>query len=159
MNSEPNDAFIERLKLLVGQQSVRSFAAKVGVSHSVMYQYLSGKSDPTRKVMEAITSASGVRMAWLASGEGPMRSDDAEPSAVAPNSKKEHHPEDTISKKIAFNVMIALAPHFGITKEPAQDELAKLFLDLCDHVRENSNGTSAEVIDFGMRRVNRSQAS
>lgn len=68
-------AFRERLRQLVGEQSVRSFARNVGVSEGALRQYLSGKSEPTRPVLNAIARGANVDVAWLSSGAGEAQLD------------------------------------------------------------------------------------
>lgn len=66
------DAFSDRLKLLIGNESRRSFAGRIGVSPSVLGQYVTGKSEPTRPVLIAITRTTGANIGWLLTGEGEM---------------------------------------------------------------------------------------
>lgn len=73
MNS---DAFTDRLKAAIGDISVRAFASKAGVSDTVVRQYLSGKSEPSRTVLLAMARAAGVTVSWLATGEGGMHPED-----------------------------------------------------------------------------------
>lgn len=68
-----NDAFVDRLKLVVEGGSVRAFARNAGISDTFLRQCLAGKSEPTRPVLIAIAKAAGVAVQWLATGEGPMR--------------------------------------------------------------------------------------
>jgi transcriptional regulator with XRE-family HTH domain len=65
--------FPERLKNAIGTRSVRSFAIECGVSPTVMHQYLSGKSEPSRLVLVAIAKTAAVRLDWLAIGDGEIR--------------------------------------------------------------------------------------
>lgn len=69
-----SDGFPDRLKSAMRvAPSLRAFARDVGISDSVLRQYLSGKSEPTRPVLIALASAAGVDLAWLATGEGRCR--------------------------------------------------------------------------------------
>ncbi len=65
-------SFADRLKLLVGEQSARSFAADLNISSSGFHQYLTGKSDPTRAVLSLIADKTGANLQWLVDGTGPM---------------------------------------------------------------------------------------
>lgn len=65
--------FPERLKTAIGTRSARSFAIECGVSPTVMHQYLSGKSEPSRLVLVAIAKTAAVNLDWLAIGEGEIR--------------------------------------------------------------------------------------
>lgn len=48
-------------------------AEKTGISRRAIGEYLAGKAEPSRPRLVAIAEAAGVRVAWLATGEGPMR--------------------------------------------------------------------------------------
>jgi transcriptional regulator with XRE-family HTH domain len=65
--------FAERLKACIGDDSLRAFASKAGISPTALRQYLIGKSEPTRPMLLAIAHTAGVNVAWLATGDGPMR--------------------------------------------------------------------------------------
>ncbi|MFG6104894.1 LexA family transcriptional regulator [Leptothoe sp. EHU-05/26/07-4] len=65
---EPDD-FPSRLKKVVGDKSIRSFARECGFSDTVLRQYLSGNSEPTRPVLLAIARAADVSLEWLAAGQ------------------------------------------------------------------------------------------
>lgn len=57
--------FIERLGTLVGTESVRSFAAKVGTSETNIRKYLRGGGLPTFGILTKIAKATGVSVSWL----------------------------------------------------------------------------------------------
>lgn len=65
------EGFPERLREVIGERSIREFAEKCNLSDTVLRQYLYGKSEPTRPVVIAIAQCAGVRLEWLATGEGP----------------------------------------------------------------------------------------
>ncbi|EAT15343.1 helix-turn-helix transcriptional regulator [Desulfuromonas acetoxidans] len=67
-----NGQFPDRLKMGIGDKSIRAFSSISGVSEGVIRRYLSGKSEPTRPVLIALADASNVTVQWLATGEGPM---------------------------------------------------------------------------------------
>jgi phage repressor protein C with HTH and peptisase S24 domain/transcriptional regulator with XRE-family HTH domain len=64
--------FPDRLRKAIGSRSVRSFAAECGLSDTVLRQYLSGKSEPSRIALIAIAREAQVRIEWLISGSGKM---------------------------------------------------------------------------------------
>lgn len=70
MNS---DAFKDRLKIAMGEESQRSFSSRCGVSVGTLNSYLNGGTTPDLEKLNNISAASGYTVAWLASGEGPMR--------------------------------------------------------------------------------------
>lgn len=63
------DSFAGRLKLALGDESVNGFAAKCGLSESVLRKYLHGSEPGLEKVVR-IARAAGVPVDWLATGEG-----------------------------------------------------------------------------------------
>jgi phage repressor protein C with HTH and peptisase S24 domain len=71
-----SEAFRERLRLVIGERSVRAFAQSAGISETVMRQYLAGKSEPTRPVIVAIARCGQVEAGWLVTGDGPMRKEE-----------------------------------------------------------------------------------
>ncbi|WP_321448450.1 helix-turn-helix transcriptional regulator [uncultured Cohaesibacter sp.] len=62
----------ERLKQLVGQESVLSFAQKCEIGESSMRKYLDGRVPGLDKAAQ-IAKACNVSLQWLATGEGAMR--------------------------------------------------------------------------------------
>ena len=73
MKSKDEDCFPDRLKMAIGEKSARSFALQCGLSPTVMHQYLSGKSEPTRQALIAIANTAEVNPGWLLTGDGPMK--------------------------------------------------------------------------------------
>lgn len=65
--------FPDRLKMAIGEKSARSFALQCGLSPTVMHQYLSGKSEPTRQALIAMANTAEVNPGWLLTGDGPMK--------------------------------------------------------------------------------------
>ena len=63
--------FNERLKELIGHESVRAFGRKVGISDTTIRKYLTGETEPTISRLVGIAVACGVALEWLATGEGP----------------------------------------------------------------------------------------
>ncbi|MER2557687.1 MAG: helix-turn-helix transcriptional regulator [Candidatus Competibacter denitrificans] len=68
-----SDEFKDRLKLVIGKESVRSFAGRAGVSPTVVRHYVIGKSLPTLDNLIALTKAAKINLLWLATGEGPQK--------------------------------------------------------------------------------------
>jgi transcriptional regulator with XRE-family HTH domain len=63
-------SFPERLREIIGGQSVRSFAAECHLSDGVVRQYLAGKSEPGLESLLAIAATANVSVDWLAAGFG-----------------------------------------------------------------------------------------
>ena len=72
MSTTKHEFFSERLHEAIKGFSVNGFAKKIAVSEAAIRQYLSGKSEPTRPVIEKIARATRVNLEWLIIGEGPM---------------------------------------------------------------------------------------
>ncbi|MDD5171217.1 MAG: S24 family peptidase [Syntrophales bacterium] len=77
--------FPERLREVIGERSIREFAEKCTLSDTVLRQYLNGKSEPTRPVIIAITQSAGVRLEWLATGEGLKTSVELDSTVIPEN--------------------------------------------------------------------------
>jgi hypothetical protein len=69
---EKEGEFPERIRLAKGKGSASAFALRCGLSPTVMHQYLTGKSEPTRPALIAMARAAGVNLEWLLTGNGPM---------------------------------------------------------------------------------------
>lgn len=65
---EQIDRFKERLVEVIGNESVRSFSSRCGISESVLRKYLNG-SYPNMDKLPRIAEASGRTMEWLLTGE------------------------------------------------------------------------------------------
>lgn len=97
MENERN-LFPERLKEAIGDESVRSFAQRSGLSASVVAKYLRGESEPTRLNLIAMANIAGVSLLWLASGEGGKRENPADENA---ENYDFHQPTKSLLKFIA----------------------------------------------------------
>jgi len=71
--TRPVEGFPYRLASVLGNQSQRAFARKIGISATALGQYISGQSEPTRPVLIAIADALDVSIEWLVTGEGWIR--------------------------------------------------------------------------------------
>lgn len=60
--------FPDRLKQAIGGKSIRAFARETGLSETVLRQYLTGQSEPTRPALIVIARTASVNVAWLATG-------------------------------------------------------------------------------------------
>ena len=61
--------FKDRLKILIGKNSVRSFASECGISDATIRKYLSGQSLPGIDKIEAIVKYTGCSLEWLVTGK------------------------------------------------------------------------------------------
>jgi len=64
-----HDAFINRLRMLIGHESIRKFANRIGISSSLLHNYFAG-SVPSVEKAAAIAKAANVDFAWLCLGIG-----------------------------------------------------------------------------------------
>lgn len=71
INYNEQNRFSERLKFILGDESVNSFALKCGLKEGSIRQYLSG-SIPGIDKIAAIADATNYSLEWLIRGEGPM---------------------------------------------------------------------------------------
>ena len=65
--------FHDRLRALVGEQSIREYAKRLGVNYQTVANYLTGTTEPNRAVLDRIAQLHDVRLDWLVAGRGPMR--------------------------------------------------------------------------------------
>lgn len=66
-------SFTVRLREIIGNEPLRSFGNRCGVSAGALHHYLNIGSEPSLSRLVAIANAAGVNLLWLATGEGPMR--------------------------------------------------------------------------------------
>ncbi|WP_413112120.1 LexA family transcriptional regulator [Thaumasiovibrio sp. DFM-14] len=60
----------ERLKELIGSQSVRSFALDIGVSETAIRKYLKAETAPSLEISIRICQACNAKLEWFAMGTG-----------------------------------------------------------------------------------------
>lgn len=82
IRQDESDGFSSRLKEVIGDESVLSFANRCGFGESTLRNYLGG-ADPSRQRVIAIARTANVNFAWLATGEGPKKGS-AAPAPAAP---------------------------------------------------------------------------
>lgn len=82
LNDDGASGFAERLEQAIGDYSVRAFANRAGLSEGVVRKYLRNASYPTLDRLISLAHAGGVRVAWLATGEGPQAALDGDQAAL-----------------------------------------------------------------------------
>ena len=82
LDDEGASGFAARLEQAIGEHSVRSFANRAGLSEGVVRKYLRHASYPTLDRLISLARAGGVRVAWLATGEGPQAALDGDQAAL-----------------------------------------------------------------------------
>ncbi|WP_175514087.1 XRE family transcriptional regulator [Oceanisphaera psychrotolerans] len=78
MDSFDLKGFTERMELILGDESARSFGARCGLSDTAIKKYRSGASTPNVERLIAIANAAGVDVKWLATGQGNRSADDSD---------------------------------------------------------------------------------
>ena len=68
-NETPPSSFAERLRQLIGQESVSAFSRRVGLSEAMIRKYLNG-SEPTLSRANQIAREANCSLEWLATGHG-----------------------------------------------------------------------------------------
>ncbi|MEM9908087.1 MAG: LexA family transcriptional regulator [Cyanobacteria bacterium P01_D01_bin.44] len=139
---EPDD-FPSRLKKVVGDKSIRSFARECGFSDTVLRQYLNGNSEPTRPVLLAIARAADVSLEWLAAGQ-----------TASENST------DILAQKYIYKETLAFEADWLKAQFPTsfenllltqvKDESMEPTLNVGDLILVDTNVRDLDVIDHGV---------
>lgn len=69
--SNESGVLVQRMKEMIGDESVSSFSRKCGVSEAVLRSYLNDGRTPSIDKATAIAEAGGVTLDWLATGRPP----------------------------------------------------------------------------------------
>lgn len=69
-SSVEHERFCHRLGVVIGDESVRSFALRANLSPPVIKKYLEDDSTPNVERLIALAEAGGVTVEWLATGKG-----------------------------------------------------------------------------------------
>lgn len=75
--------FPSRLASVIGEESVNSFARRVGCSEGVIRAYLRGSQSPRMKLLVRIADVGGVTVDWLATGRNASSSTEQERKIIA----------------------------------------------------------------------------
>lgn len=101
--------FNERLTKLIGDESVRAFGRKVGISDTTIRKYLTGETEPTLSRFVAIAVACDVSVEWLAIGEEPKAHkedfwwfDDDKPAKASPTISKAQYKARQTRSEITY---------------------------------------------------------
>ena len=71
-NSAEHHSFARRLNLIKGDESRRSFGARIGLTDGAVRAWLKN-AEPSRAALVKVCQVFEINIAWLALGEGPMR--------------------------------------------------------------------------------------
>jgi phage repressor protein C with HTH and peptisase S24 domain len=103
-------AWVDRLRQLIAiAGTATALAKKTGISQSGLSRYLAG-GEPSRRVLVALAQAAGVRVLWLATGEGPQFI--ADPDAAPKQSNLTLLPFYDVPDTSRNDVAIANKPNF-----------------------------------------------
>lgn len=69
--------FAQRLRYIIGNESLLSFSKKCQLSESAIRKYIRGESEPTLQNLLTIADIGNVSVAWLATGNDPFLSNAA----------------------------------------------------------------------------------
>jgi phage repressor protein C with HTH and peptisase S24 domain len=98
--------FVSRLRELIGDGSVNSFAKRCGLNTSLVQQYLNG-STPSLEKAALIAEVCGVSLEWLASGRGHKEAQ-RDPTIIEPASVESFVKTlDEMMQSLSFNEQFA----------------------------------------------------
>lgn len=66
---QKDESFGDRLKSAIGDQSIRSFSNKCGISNKTVRQYILNEVEPSREKVERMSEVLSVSPGWLGFGE------------------------------------------------------------------------------------------
>ncbi|MGF1725668.1 S24 family peptidase [Photobacterium nomapromontoriensis] len=143
--------FSARLKELIGNESIRSFGEKVGITDSGLRKYLPpNNSKPTFDKLVAIADYKGVRLEWLATGNGPKL---VEPSSI----NLDHYtPKEHIFKNINVDNLFSVCAYCDDGAQPemneANDAINEEFVLVPGYHIQVSTGHGTSAIDAPVKR-------
>ena len=142
-HSEPETSFADRLRQLIGSESVSAFSRRVGLSEAMIRKYLNG-SEPTLSRANQIASQANCSLEWLATGQGfqyrqaEVVDMSALEEALLLALELLDAGEATLSNEKALKLLVALYQYLRATKRAdgsldsaATRDFAKHLLGLC----------------------------
>ena len=83
MNSDTENGLASRLKAAVDALGgVAAASRDAGIARTTLGAYCRGETEPRASDLRSLSRATGFRLDWLISGEGPMRAEEAAPPAA-----------------------------------------------------------------------------
>lgn len=156
--------FKDRLVEAMAGESSRGFAAKCGLSDTVIRNYLSGKTYPSLDRLEMIAKASGKPAIWFISG---VSSEDL--SSITENKSTHHSAEELHDKLLSIlNLMsnneieraISVFKHKGLVglmplviEDAVSTEGHREILRTSDTVPESAPATSLETMQHKSKKA------
>ena len=87
--STKGTSFAERLRMAIGDRSIRSFATESGISYGALHKYFSGLTQPTLDNLVILSEKTGCSIEWLATGK-------EKDGAIIPAPNSSHHGEAVV---------------------------------------------------------------
>lgn len=96
--------FIERLRLLIGDEKPFKWAKSVGVDGATFNRVYNGPVIPKADFLEKIATGTGVSLNWLLTGKGPMfQTHDGQPAVVHhANERQERSPSASSESELDY---------------------------------------------------------
>lgn len=69
LDNQKGTTFAERLRIAIGDKSIRQFAIDCGISYGAMHKYFTGTTQPTLDNLVILSKTAGVGIEWLATGQ------------------------------------------------------------------------------------------
>lgn len=102
--------FSDRLRIAIGERSIRAFAGESGISYGAMHKYFAGTTQPTLDNLVILARTTGVSLEWLATGEGsPVK----EAQSVA-NTALSSSTSDVLGNEIDLSEFV-FVPRYNVT--------------------------------------------
>ncbi|WP_421210050.1 helix-turn-helix domain-containing protein [Aeromonas enteropelogenes] len=127
----------ERVSYLIGDMSVNSKAKFWGIPTSTIAGMLERGTEPTMRNAVKIAAAEGVTLHWLATGEGPMRTEEVSNQrslnrdSVRLNQSNEMEPLDTYTLQKVIEAVELISDNMDKPLKP--ERKAKIISVLYDH--------------------------
>lgn len=107
------ELFGERLRTVLGEDSIRAFAGRCGVSDGLIGAYLRGEKSPGLKHLVALAEAGGVTVDWLATGRPPRTRAELQRLAEASAQRASTRPTPDPDQSLLVKCLIAAEQALG----------------------------------------------
>jgi phage repressor protein C with HTH and peptisase S24 domain len=142
--------FSVRLKELIGNESIRSFGESVGITDSGLRKYLPpNSSKPTFDKLVAIADYKGVRLEWLATGNGPKLTESTS------HTIEHFQPKNHINKNLKWDNLISVCAYCNDDaqqEDEANDAINEEFVLVPGYHIQVSAGHGTSAIDAPVKR-------
>lgn len=125
-------AFKERLKILIGNRSIRTAAKDWGLSFSTLNNYLTKDTDPALSTIQSIATQENVSLDWLVNGQA------QEDGVLLTNTENDSKSELSSIWHMLFNIM---------TTEQINQLIRIITTKGIDGILESNNGMNDYNLD------------